>query len=126
MIYIDDCITATIQYLKAPRENLKRCIYNLGGISFTPEEFIAEVQKLIPGLTIEYDPDPVKSKIADSWPKKLDDTQAKKDWGLNYNVNMYDLAYKILDNIDEKYKQNKIINLDSSLLSKDTANYRQF
>lgn len=44
MIYIDDCIEATVKYLKAPKANLKRCVYNLGGISFTPEEFISEVQ----------------------------------------------------------------------------------
>ena len=65
MIYIDECIDATVQYLKAPKNNLKRCVYNLGGVSFTPEEFIHEVQKLIPGLTIEYNPCPTRSKIAD-------------------------------------------------------------
>ena len=43
MIYIDECIDATIQYLKAPQEDLKRCVYNLGGVSFTPEDFIVEV-----------------------------------------------------------------------------------
>lgn len=37
MIYVDDCITATMQYLRADKANLKRCVYNLGGISFSPE-----------------------------------------------------------------------------------------
>lgn len=77
MIYIDDCINATVQYLKAPKENLKRRVYNLGGISFTPEAFAKEVMKLIPGLKVEYDPCPIRSKIADNWPRKLDDTYAK-------------------------------------------------
>ena len=61
MIYVDDCIDATIQYLKAPKKDLKRCVYNLGGISFTPEEFIVEVKKLIPGLTVEYELCPTRS-----------------------------------------------------------------
>lgn len=54
MIYVDECIETTIKYLKAPKSDLKRCVYNLGGISFTPEEFYKAVHKLIPGLTIEY------------------------------------------------------------------------
>jgi len=43
MIYIDDCVTATIQYLKADQARLTRNVYNLAGISFTPEKFNAEV-----------------------------------------------------------------------------------
>ena len=50
MIYIDDCINATVQFLKADRQNLKRCVYNLAGISFNPEQLGAEVKKLIPGF----------------------------------------------------------------------------
>lgn len=43
MIYIDDCIDATVQYLAADANNLTRSVYNLAGISFTPEELLAEV-----------------------------------------------------------------------------------
>lgn len=50
MIYIDDVIKATIQFLKAPKENLNRSVYNLAGISFTPEMMAEEVKKLIPGF----------------------------------------------------------------------------
>lgn len=38
MLYIDDCIDATIRFLKADPNRLQRCVYNLAGISFTPEE----------------------------------------------------------------------------------------
>jgi threonine 3-dehydrogenase len=68
MIYIDDCIDATIKFLKAPKSQLKRSVYNLAGISFTPEMLGKEVGKLIPGFQIEYNPCPIKSKIAKSWP----------------------------------------------------------
>lgn len=37
MIYVDDCIDATIKFLKADQNQLKRQVYNLGGISFNPE-----------------------------------------------------------------------------------------
>ena len=50
MIYIDDCINATIQYLKADQQNLKRNVYNVAGVSFNPEQLANEVEKLIPGF----------------------------------------------------------------------------
>ena len=45
---------------------LEKC--HLGGLSMVPEQFIEEVQKLIPGLTVKYDLCPTRSVIADSWP----------------------------------------------------------
>jgi len=111
MIYIDDCVDATIQYLKADRSILKRYVYNVAGISFNPEMLIKEVKKLIPGLTVEHDPCPVREAIADSWPWKLDDTYAKEEWGLKHDISMYDLAHKILTNIEPEYKEGKKLNL---------------
>lgn len=64
MIYIDDCIEATIRYLKADPNRLLSHVYNLAGISFTAEEFCREVQKLIPGTEIEYVPD-IRQSIAE-------------------------------------------------------------
>ena len=43
MIYIDDCIAATIQFLKADKSTMKRSVYNVAGISFTPEELATAV-----------------------------------------------------------------------------------
>ena len=43
MIYIDDCIEATVKFLKADRERLSRTVYNLAGISFTPGVFCRDV-----------------------------------------------------------------------------------
>ena len=43
MIYIDDCVDATIKYLKAPKSQLQRSVYNLAGVSFTPEMLGTEV-----------------------------------------------------------------------------------
>ena len=65
MIYVDDCINATLQFLKAPKKDLKRQVYNLAGISFTPEMLVAEVEKLIPGFQVNYDPCQRRSAIAE-------------------------------------------------------------
>ena len=54
MIYIDDCIEATLQYLRADRARLQRTCYNLAGISFSAGDFCRDVQKLIPGATLDF------------------------------------------------------------------------
>lgn len=37
MMYIDDCIEATVKLMSADKSKLTRTYYNLAGISFTPE-----------------------------------------------------------------------------------------
>jgi len=37
MMYIDDCIKMTIKFLKADSNTFTRRVYNMAGISFTPE-----------------------------------------------------------------------------------------
>lgn len=54
---------------------------------------------MIPDFKIEYEPD-FRQKIADAWPKSLDDSDSKKDWGLSYNITTDELAKKIMDGID--------------------------
>ena len=103
MIYIDDCIDATVQYLKADPNKLGKHVYNLAGISFTPEEMCREVQRLIPGTVIEFEPD-YRQDIANQWPKSIDDSLSRIHWNWEYNLTTYDLAEKILKNIDPIYK----------------------
>lgn len=105
MVYIDDCIKSTIQFLNADGSKLKRKVYNMAGISFNPEQLAAAIKKLIPGFEVTYEPD-FRQKIADAWPKSIDDSDSKKDWGLSYDVTVDDLAKKILDGIDPQYKKN--------------------
>ncbi|VDN06997.1 unnamed protein product [Thelazia callipaeda] len=81
MMYDDDCIASIILFLTAPQSKLSHRTYNVTGYSFTPEEITAAIQKVIPKFQIEYEICPVRQKIADSWPKSLDDNCAKKDWG---------------------------------------------
>ena len=57
MMYIDDCIDATIKFLKADRTKLLRSTYNLAGISFTPKELADACAKLMPGSKVTYEPD---------------------------------------------------------------------
>ena len=81
MMYMDDAIAATLALMVAPATEAKPGVaYNLSAMSFSPEALAEEIKKHLPELTISYAPD-ARQKIADSWPKSIDDSWARKDWG---------------------------------------------
>jgi nucleoside-diphosphate-sugar epimerase len=94
MMYMEDAIRATMEIMKAPSKTIKdRSAYNLAGISFTPAQIAAEIQKHQPTFTITYKPD-FRQQIADSWPGSIDDSQANEDWGWNH---YYDLESMVTE-----------------------------
>lgn len=94
MMYMPDAIRATISLMDAPAEQVKiRSSYNLAGISFTPAQIAAEIQKHLPDFKISYAPD-FRQAIADSWPNSIDDSRAASDWGWKMD---YDLAAMTAD-----------------------------
>lgn len=83
MLYMDDAIRATLELMEAPANRLTvRTSYNLAGMSFTPAEVAASIQKHMPDFRVTYEPD-FRQAIADSWPKSIDDSAARNDWGWN-------------------------------------------
>lgn len=99
MIYIDDCVRATVQLISTDEENLSRRVYNLAGMSFCPSELAEAVKKIIPDSDITYKPN-WKQAVADSWTKKMCDVDSVKDWGWNYEADIDNLAKQILENIE--------------------------
>lgn len=88
MMYIDDAIKATISLMKADLKNIDEWVsYNLAAVSFEVRELEQELKKYIPNLVVTYKPDH-RQKIADSWPKSINDEKARKDWGWKHE---YDL-----------------------------------
>jgi len=99
MMYMEDAIRATIDLMEAPKESVKiRSSYNISGISFTPEEIFNTIKAIIPTFKIAYNPD-FRQKIADSWPKSIEDAEAQNDWGWHADFNLPKTVKIMLNNI---------------------------
>ncbi|MCB9231713.1 MAG: NAD-dependent epimerase/dehydratase family protein [Bacteroidia bacterium] len=104
MMYMPDAIRATLELMDAPAEQVKiRSSYNLGGISFSPKEIAAEIQKHQPDFKIEYKPD-FRQAIADSWPKSIDDSRAMQDWNWKNQYGLKEMVADMLTQIGKKVK----------------------
>ena len=82
MMYMPDAVAAAIALMEAESAKLKhRNAFNVTAMSFTPEQLAAEIRKHLPDFTISYNIDPARQAIADSWPKHMDDSAARAEWG---------------------------------------------
>ena len=100
MIYMPDAIRATIELMEAPSDKVAiRSSYNVAGVSFNPRELAAAIQSARPGFKIAYKPDS-RQQIADSWPKSLDDSRARSDWGWEKRIGVDEMVADMLKNID--------------------------
>jgi nucleoside-diphosphate-sugar epimerase len=99
MMYMPDAIRGTIELMDAPAAKLTvRTSYNLAAMSFSAEELAGEVARLIPGFTCTYEPD-ARQKIADSWPKSIDDSQARLDWGWKAKYGLRKMCEDMVKNL---------------------------
>lgn len=101
MMYMPDAMDATIKLMGADANNVRiRSSYNVGAISFDPEEIANEIKKHIPGFTIDYAPD-FRQAIADSWPRSIDDSAARQDWGWKEQYNLASMTEDMLKHLRE-------------------------
>ena len=82
MMYMPDAIAAMMDLMAADSGRLRyRNAYNVTAMSVTPAEIAAAIARHVPSFTVDYEVDPVRQAIADSWPRSLDDSAAHHDWG---------------------------------------------
>lgn len=105
MMYMEDALNATVGIMQADKQDVKiRSSYNLGGVSFTPEQIYQEIKKHIPDFTIEYTPD-FRQAIADSWPASIDDSRAQEDWGWHHKYDLSTMTKVMLENLEKVLKK---------------------
>jgi len=90
MMYMPDALRAAMELMDAPADSLKhRNAFNLAAEPVTPAALADAIKAHIPEFEIDYDVDPVRQKIADSWPRRVDDSAAREEWGWRHE---YDTA----------------------------------
>ncbi len=98
MMYMPDALKGAVALMEADPAKLKhRNAFNVTAMSFDPEILAAEVKKHIPEFTMDYNVDPVKQGIANSWPNNMDDSAAREEWGWKPE---YTLPVMVKDMID--------------------------
>ncbi|MBI3501520.1 MAG: NAD-dependent epimerase/dehydratase family protein [Bacteroidetes bacterium] len=102
MMYMPDAIRATIELMETDSQNVKvRSSYNVSAMSFSPKEIAEEIKKNISSFQISFKPD-FRQEIADSWPKSIDDSQAKKEWRWKHKFSLPETTIDMLKNIPFK------------------------
>lgn len=108
MMYMPDCLKATIDLMHADYKDLKHhSDFNVGAMSFSMGELAASVKKYIPDFEISYAPDERQS-IADSWPNSVDDSAAREEWGWKPDYDLDAMTKDMLQAIEEKHKKGLI------------------
>jgi nucleoside-diphosphate-sugar epimerase len=99
MMYMPDALNAIVDLMEADPAKLKhRNSFNVTAMSFEPEQIANEIKKHIPSFVMDYDVDPIRQQIADSWPNSLDASAAKEEWGFHAK---YDLSTMTVDMIEK-------------------------
>lgn len=103
MMFMDDAIDAIIQLMEADSGKLiHRNAYNLSAMSIEPEMVKEAIQELMPNFTLDYDVDPVRQGIAESWPDSIDTSCARGEWGFNPKYDLKAMTARMLEAIQEK------------------------
>jgi len=103
MMYMPDAIKAAIDIMEAdPKKLLHRNAFNVTAMSFAPEKIANEIKRYIPDFVIEYNIDPVRQAIADSWPNKMDDSTAREEWGWKPSYNLASMTKDMLEKLSKK------------------------
>ena len=105
MMYMPDCIKATIDLAEADFTALKHHgDFNVGALSFTAGELAAEIARHIPGFRVSYEPD-FRQAIADSWPRSIDDSAAREEWGWRPAWDLSSMTADMLERLSVKFER---------------------
>lgn len=107
MMYMPDCLKATIKVMEADSTKLRWRIYNVTGMSFSAQELVQEIQKKVPGFRARYQPD-FRQAIADSWPRSIDDSAAREDWGWKPDYDLPRMVEAMLSALRLRHTQGEI------------------
>lgn len=103
MMYMPDALQAIIDVMEADGSKLiHRNAFNISAMSVEPSEIATEIRKHLPHFKIDYNVDPVRQMIADSWPNRIDSTAAQSEWGFKVEYNLEKMTIDMLQKLKKK------------------------
>ena len=103
MMYMPDALRACIEIMEAdPSRLVHRNSFNIAAMSFDPEIIYKKIQEHVPGFKMEYEFDPLRQAIADSWPNSIDDSCARNEWDWKPEFDLEAMTVDMLKNLREK------------------------
>lgn len=108
MMYMPDALDAIVQLMEAnPNKLIHRNAFNVTAFSAAPEHFAAAIQKHIPQFTLNYNVDPMRQKIADSWPNSIDASAATEEWGFKPSYDLEKMTTDMLHQLSKRLSTNE-------------------
>lgn len=106
MMYMPDALRAAIEIMEAdPAKFIHRNSFNIASMSFDPEIIYKSIKKYLPGFEMEYQVDPLRQAIAESWPNSLDDTCAREEWGWKPEYDLDGMTRDMLEKLKERFNK---------------------
>ena len=103
MMYMPDALNACVQLMEAEASRLVHYNgFNIASMSFAPEEIFAAIKKYRPAFEIEYNVDPLKQSIANSWPNSLDDSAARTEWDWKPSFDLDSMTQDMLEKLSAR------------------------
>ena len=103
MMYMPDAVKAAIDVMEAdPARLVHRNAFNVTAMNFTPEILAAEIREHLPDFKIDFKIDRMRQAIADSWPRSLDDSAARREWDWSPRYDLPALVSDMLLNLERK------------------------
>jgi len=103
MMYMPDALNACVQLMEADASRLVHYNgFNIASMSFAPEEIFAAIKKYRPAFEREYNVDPLKQSIANSWPNSLDDSAARTEWDWKPSFDLDTMTQDMLEKLSAR------------------------
>lgn len=110
MMYMPDALQAIIDLMEADGSKLiHRNAFNISSMSIEPTQIAKEIQKHIPAFKMDYLVDPVRQRIAESWPDSIDSSAAVREWGFKVEYDLEKMTIDMLEKLREKIEKKAIL-----------------
>lgn len=103
MMYMPDAVRAAMEIMEADPERLEhRNAFNVTAMQLAPRDLAAAIRAHRPDFRVRYDVDPVRQAIAESWPRRIDDSAARREWDWKPEFGVETMTADMLENLARK------------------------